>query len=89
MKNGKDMLLKAVDKDVKLQNALAFREGILMAYKDGHKIDVMAKVLGLTPKEIKEIIGEQQQWHNTLSLLDNFHSVLEERREKRKKTKAR
>ena len=68
MKNGKDVLLKAVDKDIELKMALAFKEGILMAYKDGHKIDVMARVLGLTPKEIKEIIGEQQQWNNTLNL---------------------
>ena len=89
MKNGKDVLLKAVDKDITLKKIFALNEAILRCYKEGLKIDVMAQALDLTSKEILEIIEEQKQWNNNLKLLDAFHFVMEERREKKKKTKTK
>ena len=89
MRNVDEELFKLMGDDIDLKKTFILNEAILMCYKDGIKTEVMAHALGLTSKEILEIIEEQKQWNNNLKLLDAFHFVMEERREKKKKTKTK
>ena len=85
MRNVDEELFKLMGDDIDLKKTFILNEAILMCYKDGIKTEVMAHALGLTSKEILEIIKDQKKWHNYKKLINLFDSVLEDRKKERKK----